>query len=114
MNRRGPPASWPSRHHYAESLRLARRRSTCTRSSSPRTSSTTIQPGPDGIDPRGFAWRYLWREANRDFSQLWGHRGRLLGGVVGPDGRSVATVDLSGKILIWDLADGAGYDRPDY
>jgi len=100
------------RHHYAESLRLARRALDAHQTELAQEILHDIRPGPDGFDPRDFAWRYLWREANRDFSQLWGHQGRLLGGAVAPDGCSVATADLSGKILVWDLAEAAGYDRP--
>ncbi len=65
------------RHHYAESLRLAGRALDERQIELAQDILHDIQPDPDGSDPRGFAWRYLWREANRDFSQLWGHRGRV-------------------------------------
>ncbi len=70
------------------------------------------QPGPHEVDHRGFGWRYLWRQATRDVRQLWGHQGRLLGSAVSPDGRSLATVDLAGNVLIWGPAEGASLDRP--
>jgi WD40 repeat protein len=100
------------RHSYAASLRRARQALGARQIELAQDILHDVQPGPDGFDPRGFAWRYLWRQANLEFSQLWGHRGRLLEGVVAPDGRSVATVDLSGNILIWELTDGVGHDRP--
>jgi WD40 repeat protein/serine/threonine protein kinase len=100
------------RHHYAEGLRRARQALDAHQIELAQEILHDDQPELDEADRRGFAWRYLWRQANRDFSQLWGHHGRLLDGATAPDGRSVATVDLAGNALVWNLADRAGLDRP--
>jgi len=91
------------RHHYAESLRLARRSLDARQIELAQDVLHDIQPEPDGHDPRGFAWRYLWRQAHREFSQLWGHEANVLGGAVAPDGDSLATADMGGTVRIWDL-----------
>jgi hypothetical protein len=100
------------RHHYAEGLRRARQALDAHQIELAQEILHDDQPELDGVDHRGFAWRYLWRQANRDFSQLWGHHGRLIDGATAPDGRSVATVDLAGNALVWNLAGRAGLDRP--
>ena len=41
-----------------------------------------VQPGADGVDPRGFAWRYLWRQATREFCKLLGHEASVSWGRV--------------------------------
>jgi len=99
-------------HLHAESLRRAQQALEAHQIELAQDILHDDQPGPDGVDHRGFGWRYLLRQATRDIRQLWGHQGRVLGGAVSPDGRSLATVDLSGNVLIWDLAEGASLERP--
>ena len=81
-------------------------------SSWPRISFTTCSPGRQTHDQRGFAWRYLWRQATRDFRQLWEHKATALIGTAAPDGHSVVTLDLAGNLLIWDVDHHGSPDRP--
>ncbi len=72
------------RHHYAESLRRARRALDARQFELGQDILHDIQPDAGGYDPRGFAWRYLWRQANREFTQLWGHEATVLDVAVAP------------------------------
>ncbi len=99
-------------HLHAESLRRAHQALQAHQIELAQDILHDDQPGPHEVDHRDFGWRYLWRQATRDVRQLWGHHGRLLGSAVSPDGRSLATVDLAGRVLIWDLAEGASLERP--
>jgi eukaryotic-like serine/threonine-protein kinase len=98
--------------HYAESLRLARRALDSRQIELAQDVLHDIQPGPDGVDPRGFAWHYLWRMAHREFSQLWGHDSTVLSSVVSLDGKTLATEDLRGTVMVWGLAPGMKLDKP--
>ncbi len=100
------------RHHYAESLRLARRALGTRQIELAQDILHDLQPGPGSDDPRGFAWHYLWRQAHREFSQLWGHEAAVTDRAISPDGRRLATRDILGKVLIWDLAPAMDLDRP--
>jgi eukaryotic-like serine/threonine-protein kinase len=101
-----------NRVHYAESLRLARRALESRQIELAQDVLHDIQPGPDGVDPRGFAWHYLWRTAHREFSQLWGHDSTVLSSVVSLDGKTLATEDLRGTVMVWGLAPGMELDKP--
>ncbi len=101
-----------NRHHYAESLRRARRALVDRQFELAQDILHDIQPEPDGFDPRGFAWRYLWRQAHREFSQLWGHEATVVGRSVARDGRTLVTWDLQGKALLWHLSPDMELDRP--
>jgi WD40 repeat protein len=100
------------RHHYAESLRRVRRALDARQFELAQDILHDVQPEPESDDPRGFAWRYLWRQAHRDFSQLWGHESTVLGMVVSRDGRTLATSDMQGKAMLWDLAPDMDLDKP--
>ena len=99
------------RHHYAESLRLARRALDSRQIELAQDILHDIRPGTDGVDPRGFAWHILWRRAHRDFSPLWGHETRIIGHALALDGSGLASLDESGKVLLWDLAPGMSLDQ---
>jgi eukaryotic-like serine/threonine-protein kinase len=98
--------------HYAESLRLARRALESRQIELAQDVLHDIQPGPDGVDRRGFAWHYLWRTAHREFSQLWGHDSTVLSSVVSLDGKTLATEDLRGTAMVWSLAPDMTLDKP--
>ncbi len=100
------------RHHYAESLRRARRALDARQFELGQDILHDIQPDADGYDLRGFAWRYLWRQANRHFTQLWGHESTVEGVAISRDGSTLATWDLQGKTLLWDLAPSMESDKP--
>ena len=100
------------RHHYAESLRLARRALDSRQIELAQDILHDIRQGTDGVDPRGFAWHYLWRRAHREFSQLWGHQARITDHDVASNGRRLVTCDETGKVLLWDLEQGKTFDEP--
>ncbi len=91
------------RHRHAESLRRAREALDARQIELAQDILHEIGPGLDQNDTPGFAWGYLWRQANREFTQLRGHDAILQGPVVSADGKTLVTVDLAGKILIWAL-----------
>ena len=63
-----------------------------------------LEAGGGGL--QGFEWSYLHRLCHRDFSLLWGHTAALYSLAVSADGRTLASCDLYGKILLHDLATG--------
>ena len=71
-----------------------------------------IPPEAGGVDFRGFAWRYLWRQAHREISQLWGHETSVAGVSVSPDCKTLVTRDSHGKAMIWDLKPDKEPDKP--
>jgi WD40 repeat protein len=71
-----------------------------------------LRPDPETEDTGSFARKYLWRQAHREFSQLWGHEAIVRTWVFSPDGRTLGTRDEQGKVLTWDLAPKMALDRP--
>ncbi len=63
-----------------------------------------VEPGPDGRDPRGFAWHYLNRQARREIIQLRTGNPNLYGFALSPDGRTIATRDIENRIELWNVA----------
>jgi eukaryotic-like serine/threonine-protein kinase len=100
------------RHRYAESLRRASQALDASQVELAQDILHDIRPDSVGVHTPGFAWRYLWREANREFSQLRGHEATVMEWAFAPDGTMLATRDRQGKLMIWDLAPGAVPDRP--
>ena len=100
------------RHHHAEGLRRARRALDARQIELAQDLLRDLKPEPGGDDLRGFAWRYLWRQAHREFSQLWGHELTVVGMALAPDGGMLVTRDLQGKALLWDLSPGMALDEP--
>lgn len=56
--------------------------------------------------PPTFEWSYLHRLCHREFSLLWGHTGAVYSLVLSPDGRTLASCDLRGNVLLHDMASG--------
>ena len=100
------------RHRFAESLRRVRRALDAKQFELAQDILHDSQPQPGHDDPRGFAWGYLFRQAHRDFSQLWGHESTVLNLDVSRDGRTLATSDLQGNCLLWDLSANMNLDKP--
>ena len=100
------------RHSSAASLRRARQSLEARQFELAQEILHDLQPGPDGFDPRGFAWHYLWRQANREFSQLWGHKAAITDWAVSSQGERLATRDVQGQVLVWDLVPGLELDQP--
>jgi WD40 repeat protein len=100
------------RHHYAEGLRRARQALDAHQWELAQDILHDLRPEPGADDLRGFAWQQLWRRAHREFSQLWGHSATVLNRAMSPDGRTFATRDQRGSILIWDRSPGMELDTP--
>ena len=100
------------RHRYAASLRRAREALDARQIELAQDILHEIGPDLAGHDSSGFAWGYLWRRANRDFTQFWGHEATLQRPVISADGTTLVTCDLGGKILVWSLSRDQAPDRP--
>ena len=100
------------RYHYAESLRRVRRALDARQFELAQDILHDVQAEPDSDDPRGFAWRYLWRGAHHDFSQLWGHEATVVGMSISRNGSALATWDLQDKVLLWDISPVMELDKP--
>ena len=68
------------RHHHAESLRRAREALDARQIELAQDILHDLQPEPDGDDLRGFAWRYLWRQAHSRVLAALGARGECFVG----------------------------------
>ena len=100
------------RHSFAEGLRMARQAIDAHQIEMAQEILHDIRSGLDGFDPPGFVWHYLWRQSNRDFSQLWGHDSSINYSVLSPSGTMLAAVDSQGKTLLWDIAPNGCAQRP--
>jgi len=59
-----------------------------------------------GINPRNFAWHYLQKRATREIVLLRGHKDVVASMTLSSDGRTLASVDLTGETLLWDTRSG--------
>ena len=100
------------RHGYADGLRMARQAILARQPELAQEILHDIRSGSDGVDQRGFAWNYLWRQSNREFTQLWGHESRISGSVLAANGSMLAGCDSRGRTVIWDLAQRGVIERP--
>jgi WD40 repeat protein len=60
-------------------------------------------PGPMHRD---FAWRYLWHNSRRDVALLGRHEAPVRRVDLSPDGRTLASCDMAGGIILWDASSG--------
>ncbi len=100
------------RHNYAASLHRARRALDSREPGLAQDILHDLEPEPGAADTRGFAWHYLWRQSRRDFAQWWGHSADIVIMALSPDGRTLASGDAQGHLLIWDVGSGAVARRP--
>ena len=63
-----------------------------------------LRPGPGRLDQRGFEWYLLRRLAHRDESILHGHEARVRAVAISPDGRTLASGDEGGWVILWDIS----------
>jgi WD40 repeat protein len=88
---------------YADRLRLARQALDLDQLERTQEILGDIRPETEGSEPRGFVWGHLWRQARREVVLLgddvrWCDRF-----TISADGRSLASYDLKGRVVIWDL-----------
>jgi WD40 repeat protein/serine/threonine protein kinase len=100
------------RHRHAASLRRAREALDARQFELAQDILHEIWPELTDKQAAGFAWGYLWQRATRDFTQLWGHESRVMPPVISADGRTLATRDITGSILVWTLNPDQAPDRP--
>jgi WD40 repeat protein/serine/threonine protein kinase len=92
------------RHLYASLLRQARQAIDLGQVEQAQEILEEIEAGPDGHDPRDFAWHYLSRLARREIIPLRADDRRFVDFALSPDGRTIATTDSDFRIQLWDLA----------
>ena len=89
------------RHLHAAQLRLARQ--ACDVGQFERAQEILLDdvygPGPGHRD---FAWRYLWRFSRREVALLGRHDAPVRRIDLSPDGRTLASCDAAGGIILWD------------
>jgi WD40 repeat protein/serine/threonine protein kinase len=91
------------RHLHAAQVRLARQ--ACDVGQFERAQEILLDdvyaPGPRHRD---FAWRYLWRLSRREVALLGRHQAPVRRVDLSPDGRTLASCDAQGSIILWDTA----------
>ena len=93
------------RHLRAAQLRLARQASDIGQFERAQEILLDDASGP-GPEHRDFAWRYLWRFSRRDVALLGRHDAPVRRVEMSPDGRTLASSDAAGGIILWDTASG--------
>jgi WD40 repeat protein len=58
-------------------------------------------PGPRYRD---FAWRFLWRKSRREVALLGSHQAPVRRVELSPDGRTLASCDAAGGIILWNTS----------
>jgi WD40 repeat protein len=93
------------RHLHAAQVRLARQ--ACAAGQFERAQEILLDdvygPGPRHRD---FAWRYLWRLSRREVALLGRHQAPVRRVDLSPDGRTLASCDAQGGIILWDTPSG--------
>jgi eukaryotic-like serine/threonine-protein kinase len=91
------------RHLHAAQMRLARQ--ACDVGQFERAQEILLDdvygPGPRHCD---FAWRYLWRLSRREVALLGLHPAPVRRVDLSPDGRTLASCDAAGGIILWDTS----------
>jgi WD40 repeat protein len=93
------------RHLHAAQVRLARQ--ACDVGQFERAQEVLLDDvyGP-GARHRDFAWRYLWRLSRREVALLGRHQAPVRRVDLSPDGRTLASCDAQGGIMLWDTPSG--------
>ena len=98
------------RHLHAAQMRLARQ--ACDVGQFERVQEILLDdvygPGPRHRD---FAWRYLWRLSRRDVALIGRHDAPVRRVEMSPDGRTLASCDAAGGIILWDADSGCSRAR---
>ena len=99
------------RHLHAAQLRLARQ--ACDVGQFERAQEVLLDdvygPGPRHRD---FAWWYLWRLSRREVALLGRHDAPVRRVDLSPDGRTLASCDAAGGIILWDASSGRSRTHP--
>jgi WD40 repeat protein/energy-coupling factor transporter ATP-binding protein EcfA2 len=62
----------------------------------------TFLPKPEQKELRGFEWYYLWQLYHKERETLEAHSEAVASVAYSPDGRSIATASVDGKVVVWD------------
>ncbi len=100
------------RHRHVGSLRRAKAALDAHQTELAQDILHQLATESGGSQFRDFAWSYLWREANREFTQLWGHEATVNNLVISSDGNTLVTRDINNKSLVWDLAREMNLEKP--
>ena len=65
------------------------------------------QPASTALDRRGFEWHYLWHLGHQQRQTFAGHDGEVYCHALSADARHLATGDVLGRIVVWNVADGS-------
>ena len=99
-------------HRVAASLRRAREALDARQIELAQDILHEISPELGENAAAGFAWGYLWRQATRDFTQLWGHEATVDPPLISANGTMLVTRDVTGQTLVWNLRPDMPPDRP--
>jgi WD40 repeat protein/tRNA A-37 threonylcarbamoyl transferase component Bud32 len=91
------------RHLHAAQLRLARQAYDVGQFERVQEVLLDDVYGP-GPRHRDFAWRYLWRLSRREVALLGTHQAPVRRVDLSPDGRTLASCDAAGGIILWDTS----------
>src|SRR5262249_32281301 len=87
---------------YAMGIGLAANRWASGQTGLLAESLNDLWPAPDEADLRGFAWRYLWRQAQKE-RFLRGHSTAVRALAFSPDGQLAASGSDDGTIKVWEV-----------
>jgi WD40 repeat protein len=93
------------RYWYGSQIRLAQQAFSAGQVEYSQEILEGLRPTDGEVDLRGFEWSYLRRALHRDASVLAHHDYPLSCLAVSSDGRTLATADHSGALVLWDLAE---------
>jgi WD40 repeat protein/serine/threonine protein kinase len=91
------------RHLHAAQLRLARQAYDVGQFERAQEVLLDDVYGP-GPEHRDFAWRFLWRLSRREVALLGSHQAPVRRVDLSPDGRTLASCDAAGGMILWDTS----------
>ncbi|HEV2705299.1 MAG TPA: hypothetical protein VGV59_05205 [Pyrinomonadaceae bacterium] len=87
---------------YAADLNLAQQSFDAGQTERAQELLDTFLPKPEQKELRGFEWYYLWQRYHKEREMLEAHDEVVTSVAYSPDGRSIVTASVDGKVVIWD------------